>query len=335
MGPAAAWSVIRRRATLLREIRQFFDARGFLEVETPVLSRDTVVDRHLDPLPVADPRLAAEAAHAADCDAPAAWYLQTSPEFCMKRLLAAAAKDPDGPLAIYQITRAFRSQECGRLHNPEFTMLEWYEVDSTYQAAIDLVALLACEMIGCPSVRRLSYAEAFRTAVGVDPHRDPVERLRGAARGALGPACPDLDPTDRDSWLQVLMSECVEPGFPSANPVIVYDYPASQAALARVEPQDGVQVARRFELYYRGLELANGYDELLDAEVLLRRNTLVNQQRAAESKRALPVESRLLEAMRQGLPSCSGVALGLDRLLMTICEVNAIQEVLAFPYDRA
>lgn len=310
--PSASLEMLRRRAELLKQVRRFFDGRGFFEVETPVLSRDTVVDRHLDPLSVT---LFGDARQP---EVGEKLWLQTSPEFGMKRLVAAGAK------AIYQIAKAFRGGEVGALHNPEFTMVEWYRVGDGYEAGMELLAELAREILG-GEVERLTFQEAFVRYAGVDPSK-PLNRQ------AL-PAELRANPAD-DVILDYLQTTRVEPMLGSAGPTILYDYPASQSALARVR-EGNPPVAERFELYYRGVELANGYHELLDPAVLRKRNRENNQLRAADGKYTLPEESRLLEAMEQGLPACSGCALGFDRLVMVAEGAKSIQEVMAFPVERA
>ena len=332
-GPSASWERLRQRAELLRRLRDFFHTRGFLEVETPLLSRDTVIDLHLDPLPVtlfADPR---------DPAAGPQFWLQTSPEFCMKRLLATG-----GPPAIFQVTRAFRGGEHGQLHNPEFTMVEWYRVGDDYAAGMALLAELASEMLGAANVVCTSYREAFVQHAGIDPFADSNAQIRERAAQAVGAAVPDYPAEDRDSWLNLLLAECVEPRLGQTQPEILYDYPASQAALARVRPATSSAeqptpstdaVAERFELYVRGMELANGYHELLDADMLALRQRRNNEQRRSEGKPPLPEANRLLDAMRSGLPACSGVALGFDRLVMAACGATSISDVMAFPIDRA
>jgi elongation factor P--(R)-beta-lysine ligase len=300
--PTASWQRLRQRADILRRLRAFFDARGFVEVETPLLSHDTVIDRHLDPLAVTlfrDPRAAQ--------DGPTL-YLQTSPEFGMKRLLARG-----DATAIYQLTRAFRGAEQGTQHNPEFTILEWYRVGDDYAAGMALLAELAQAMFATPVVERITYRDAFRRHANQDPFANP------------------LDDFEEDR----LLATQVQPRLGEIAPTILYDYPAAQAALAQVRPESAGGVAERFELFYRGVELANGYHELLDPEALRRRQRAQNAARQADGKYALPEESRLLAAMEQGLPPCSGCALGVDRLVMLLTGTADIRDVLAFPIDRA
>jgi lysyl-tRNA synthetase class 2 len=320
--PTASWANLRLRAQLLRRLREFFNRLGFLEVETPILSHDTVVDRHLDPLPVTvfdDPRRP---------EAGRTMWLQTSPEFGMKRLLAAGAD------AIYQVTRAFRAGEQGRLHNMEFTLVEWYRRGDSMQDGIRLLSELADELLGLGRAETISYREAFVRHAGVDPFtRDPAV-LENAVRDA-GINVPENHASDdRDAWLDLLLVERVEPRLGLSNPTILFDYPASQAALAQVRDEEPA-VAERFELYVRGIELANGYHELTDPEVLRERNRQANDRRHADGKYTLPEESRLLEAMEHGLPECTGVALGFDRLVMLAAGAKSVAEVMAFPVDRA
>lgn len=320
--PAASWDALKRRADLLRRLRQFFDSHEFLEVETPLLSADTVVDRHLDPLRVTlfdDPRCPAVGR---------TLWLQTSPEFAMKRLLAA------GATAIYQVTRAFRGGEVGRLHNPEFTMVEWYRAGDDLQAGMAFLSELMEALVGCAPAERVSYRAAFREWAGVDPLTASREQLIATVHARQLAAPAGLDPGDRDAWLDLLLVECVEPHLGQDRPTLLYDYPASQAALAQVRADDP-PVAERFELYFRGMELANGYHELCDPDVLRQRNQQINQRRAEEGKYPLPEDSRLLAAMTYGLPPCTGVALGFDRLILVATGAKNLDEVMAFPLDRA
>lgn len=300
--PTAPWPNLVLRAQTLRRLRAFFDARGFIEVETPILSHDTVIDRHLDPLQVTlfdDPR---------DVARGPTLYLQTSPEFGMKRLLAAGSA-----LAIYQITRAFRGAERGSLHNHEFTMLEWYRVGDDYAAGMNLLAELTQAIFAVPEVERLTFAEALRQHGQVD-----------------------LAASQLDDWeLDRLLVQQVQPRLGARMPTILHDYPADQAALARTSLRDGRQIAERFELYVRGVELANGYHELLDPAVLRERNRASNAARATDGKQRLPEESRLLDAMQHGLPPCAGCALGVDRLVMLLAGTSDIADVIAFPSERA
>lgn len=308
--PTASAFALKERARLLARLRSFFDTRAFIEVQTPVLSHDTVIDQHLDPLSVTlypDPQQPNEGPKL---------FLQTSPEFCMKRLLCG------GLTQIYQITHAFRAAEVGSLHNPEFTMLEWYRVGDDYQAGMQLLDDLATLLFEVPCLR-MTYQQAFLQFANIDPF--------SAAGKALG-----------DAKLDEILSLQVQPklGVSASGkpqPLILYDYPADQAALAQVQPAQGdyPAVAQRFELFAAGVELANGYHELLDPQVLVARNEKNNAARVKDGKPTLPSNSRLLTAMQQGLPACAGTALGVDRLLMVLLGEAEISAVIPFPIARA
>lgn len=326
-GPTASWDNLRLRADLLKRTRAFFEQRGFLEVETPLLSRDTVIDRHLDPLPV---KLFDDARQPQQGER---FWLQTSPEFGMKRLLAA------GSPSIYQITRAFRGGgERGELHNPEFTILEWYGLGHDYAAGMQFLSDFAEHALQRGPADRMTYRQAFMHFAKVDPISATFDQLRSALDRAL----PDNlvgslaeESQDSDLLRDYLLTLVVEPKLGRPRPTILYDYPASQAALARVREESGAMMAERFELYVDGIELANGYHELLDAGALRGRNKANNELRRADRKYTLPEESRLLAAMEHGLPACAGCALGFDRLVMVALGAKSIREVIALPVDRA
>lgn len=321
--PTARWQTLHRRANLLAQVRQFFFDHSFLEVETPLLSHDTVVDLHLDPLAVPI------GADASKENRPAAlMWLQTSPEFGMKRLLAAGAP------AIYQVTRAFRAGEHGPLHNPEFTIAEWYRVGDSMDAAIGLLDALIQKILDRGTAQRMTYGESFQRWIGLDPHECPTSQLAEAAHDHGLQKQQPWDPDDRDAWLDWLLVSCIEPNLGLEQPTILSDYPASQAALAQLRP-DNPALAERFELYVDGIELANGYHELTDANELIRRNQRANEQRIARGKRPLPEASRMLDAMHHGLPACSGVALGFDRLVMVATGADNLAQIMTFPADRA
>ena len=337
--PTASLSSLRLRSFAVAELRRFFVEYGYWEVDTPVLSRDIVVDAYLDPFithwevnPDSSP------------SSTPALYLQTSPEFAMKRLLAAGAD------AIFQVAHAFRNGEVGRLHNPEFTMIEWYKVGDTHHDQMDfterLVRSLSNHVRSNPAMPptvadkntfdqdfgRLSYDDAFQRATGVRVLNQPVQTLRSLA-SANAVAIPEGLHDDRDGWLNVLLSDLVEPTLGIERPEFLFDYPASQAALAKTRDSDGV--AERFELYVDGIELCNGYHELTDSDELRRRSCRQSELRSANARRELPLENRLLAAMDVGLPQCSGVALGFDRLLMVLTGAKSLAEVMPFPFDRA
>jgi lysyl-tRNA synthetase class 2 len=296
---------LRARADMLRQLRAFFADRGVLEVETPLLSRSTVTDPALTPIPCGDR------------------WLQTSPEYAMKRLLAAGS----GP--IYQVCKAFRSGEAGRRHNPEFTLLEWYRPGFSLRALMEEVAALVCTVLGNRPVAFASYRELFRERLGLDPHLATSAELEACVRDRLEYSGGE---ESRDTWLDLLVSHLVAPTLEDL--VFVFDYPASQAALARLRREGDVDVAERFELFVDGVEIANGYHELTDAAEQRRRFEADNAVLRARGEPARPLDEALLEALEAGLPDCAGVALGLDRLLMLLTGEDRLAEVLAFDWER-
>lgn len=310
--PAASPEMLRRRARLMEDVRAFFRARRVLEVETPYLSGAAATDPHLHSLAT---RLADGGAR----------YLHTSPEFPMKRLLAAGS----GP--IWQACRVFRDGEAGRRHNPEFTMLEWYRPGFAVDDLMDEIEALVAA-VGGPRrpARRIAWRDAFRDAVGLDPFDADADAL--AARGRdLGVEAGGLD---RAGWLDLLFSEVVCARLPDGEPVFVTRFPAEQAALARLCPDDP-RCADRFEYFIGPLELANGYHELADAGEQRARFERDLARRRADGLPEPPPDERLLAALADGMPDACGVALGLDRLLMSLSGAASISEVLAFPSDRA
>lgn len=315
--PTAALTTLRRRADLLSEIRQFFASRAVMEVDTQILSHCAVSDPFIDSLSVEyrpHPQAEGQALH-----------LQTSPEYAMKRLLAAGSGD------IYQLGKVFRNGEVGRRHNPEFTMLEWYRIGFSLEDLMDEVQSLVVEQIGGLKWRRVAYRDLFLEVLGVDPFAASLEALQEACRQSLE---AEFDDDDRDTWLNLLMSHLIEPQLTGA--VFVHSYPPSQAALARVQTDAaGYLVAERFELYLDGLELANGYHELANPQEQALRLSADQQQRAKLGLPQRPLERRLVKALEQGLPECSGVALGVDRLLMRKMKLESIAEVIPFGFERA
>ncbi len=332
--PTASLNVLRLRAMLLSFVRRFFDESGYWEVDTPILSHERVIDPNLEPF--VTPWSAGEMLS-----------LQTSPEFAMKRLLAAGAE------AIYQLGKVMRKGELGRLHNPEFTMLEWYRVGDTHREQMDFVerfiAAFFCEVqqrtasFGesisglTPPARlhvpfeRLTYDQAFERFTGMKVLARSTPEIVALAR-RLGVSAPESLPADdRDGWLNLLLAEKVEAHLGHDRPTFVFDYPASQAALARVRCDGGVSVAERFELYVAGVEVCNGYHELTEAAELRARIHYT----AIASGRHIPEPTRLLAAMEHGLPACSGVALGFDRLLMLCLGADSIRAVIPFAFERA
>ncbi|MCA9141116.1 MAG: EF-P lysine aminoacylase GenX [Planctomycetales bacterium] len=308
---------LRERAELLRETRLFFDQRGFIEVQPPCLSRDCVVDAYLDPVTVdardmmiSDPRM------------PERFYLQTSPESAMKRLLV------DGAPSIYSVGPVFRGGESGRLHNVEFTMLEWYELGGDVESAMSLTGDFVSQVLGADGCDRVTYRRAFRDHIGVDPIDAPTEQLRRLVESE-DRSLADSIGDDRDELLDVLLSTRITSQLGMDRPLLLTEYPLDQAALAKPSETDP-SCAARFELYVRGVEVANGYDELLDAEVMRARFDKNNCIREQTGRDPLVAETTLVKAMRRGLPACSGVALGIDRLLMLRVGAETIDDVLPF-----
>jgi lysyl-tRNA synthetase class 2 len=318
--PAASIDVLRARAGMLERIRAYFAAQEVREVQTPVLSASAVSDPAIE-------SIGAEAARGAQL------WLQTSPEYPMKRLLAAGFGD------CYQVCPVFRDGESGRLHNPEFTMIEWYRLDygvGEMEHDVDRLLRVACaELRDFPPARAVSYRSALLEACGVDCRSAGVPDIRAALAGrGVEPA--GADGWERDDWLDLLMGAVVSPALGHDAPVFVNDYPPEQAALARLRREpDGSQVAERFELYVDGLELANGFRELGDAAEQRRRFERDQATRRRRGQRERPLDERLLAALEAGLPDCAGVALGFDRLVMAAHRLPNLDAAMAFPDSRA
>jgi lysyl-tRNA synthetase class 2 len=313
--PSASIDTLKRRAQLLADVRLFFAHKSVLEVETPILSQAAPTAPYLDSFNTSFIALGT--------DHKQAYYLQTSAEFAMKRLLAA------GSGSIYQIAKVFRNGERGKQHAPEFTMLEWYRLELTFEQLMDEVAELLMSVAGFSAAVRLSYAAVFQQYLGLDVFECSDDRLRLIGLTQISSLANDFE-LSRDGWLELLLSEVIEPQLASLNnPIFIYDFPASQAQLAKVKiNEQGQQVAARFELYAGGLELANGYDELLDAQELRQRFEQDNKQRRSLGKPEMPIDEKLLAAMEAGLPQCTGVALGLDRVLMLVLEQKDMSTIL-------
>ena len=313
--------MLRRRAELRERTRAFFAARGVMEVDTPVLGDGLVVEAHLDPVP---------------CDVrvvdgqPRRRHLLTSPEGPMKRLLAAGS----GP--IYQFAHAFRDGELGRRHAVEFTLLEWYrpgfDDDALMREVEALVQHVVPDVARSPFDRR-SYRELFVEHASVDPFATTLAELRAACERLGVPVPETFDDGTLDDALDLLLVAHVEPRLGRDRPLFVTDYPASQAALARLRTNaDGNRTAARFELYLRGVELANGYHELTDADEQRRRFEQANATRVADGRAPLPIDEPLLRALAAGMPDCAGVALGFDRLLMAADGIDDIRVVRPTPF---
>ncbi|GGK04827.1 EF-P lysine aminoacylase EpmA [Luteimonas terricola] len=311
---------LRLRARLNRLVRDFFDVRGVLEVETPVMSRAGNTDPNIASFTV-------EFGGRTDGASRTRW-LRTSAEYPMKRLLAEGVGD------CYELGRVFRDGEAGGRHNPEFTMLEWYRVGWTLDPLIDETAELvraSLALVGREAtLRKASFREVYRDALGLDPMTASTAELQAAFPGQVDP-----EGLTRDDWLDLLMTHRIQPAFPPGQLLAMYDYPATQCALARVVRRDDVDVAERFELYLGPLELANGYHELTDAGEQRARFERDHAVRRSRGDALPPIDEALLEALAAGLPDCSGVALGIDRLLMAMLGTGAIADVLACDFARA
>jgi len=317
------WQNAQKRAKILQQIRQFFADRDVVEVETPALSQGTVTDVYLDAISCKYDFLAdSPAGHSTEL------FLQTSPEFHMKRLLAS------GYGCIYSIAKAFRHEEAGRNHNPEFTMLEWYRIGFDQFDLMSEVANLLKVVIGGDKAILSSYQDIFIKTVSVDPLTASFDELvevltkYGKADDWL------IEMNEADLLLQFIFTEIIEPTIGVDQPQFIYDFPIAQASLAK-RSIDDPRVAQRFECYYRGIELVNGFNELTDANEQQVRFEEDNAKRAAQGLTVKPIDSNFIAALKHGIPQCSGVALGIDRLVMLAIDIDHISEVQSFSIERA
>ncbi len=296
--PTASIQALKARAYLYQQLRAFFHARGVLEVETPALSQAGNTDPNIASFSVNTPQ--------------GLRYLHTSPEYPMKRLLAAGSGD------IYQICKVWRQDEAGRKHNPEFSMLEYYRVGFSYQQLMQEVA--ECLQLVIPHLntepRILTYRQAFLEILGLDPHQASIEQLAACAQQQQVDIQGELS---QQAWLDLLFTHCIEASFPTDRLTFIYHYPATQAALARVRLENGNWVAERFEVYLGSLELGNGYQEQTDADKLA--GVLVAD--AKQQAQDIPVDTRFIAAVAAGMPFSAGIALGLDRIYYVACRLTA------------
>ncbi len=305
---------------MLAVVRRFFDQRGVMEVETPILSQYATTDPNIE-------------SFCCEFVGPGAGqgstrYLHTSPEFAMKRLLCAGS----GP--IYQVCKVFRQGECGDLHNPEFTLLEWYRPGFSQEQLLDeieqLLRLLMADAVDLQATETLSYQQVFQRFLGIDPLQASAEDLMACAQ-QQNIDVHGLAGSEPDAWLDLLMSYCIQPQLGKQRITFLVDYPASQAALARLNPQDE-RLAKRFEVFVNGVEIGNGFEELSDSDEQRRRfqqDLVLRQQR---QQIQVPEDQRLLAALEHGLPECSGVAIGLDRVLLLILGEKQLSAAIAFPF---
>lgn len=301
--PTASIKALKKRAEIIKKIRAFFYERHVFEVETPLMGKHTITDPFIQGIPA---QFSGKT-----------YYLQTSPEYFMKRLLVAGSGD------IFQLNKCFRDDEVGRLHNPEFTMLEWYRLGFDHHQMMDDVEDLLELILHFEPAKRHTYQEIFKKILNLDPLSASLNELTAAASHI---DCPDLG-DDRDAWLQILFTECIEPQLKNVN--FIYDFPASQASLARLSAEDP-RVAHRFELYINGIELGNGFYELTDA---VQQHARFNNDNRIREHYNLPkraIDTEFLSALAHGLPDCSGVALGIDRLIMIALNQEQLSDVLTF-----
>lgn len=307
----SALKSIDTRANLYKTLRAFFSERNITEVDVPIIGASTVSDPHIS-------------SFSTEFETQP-FYLQTSPEYFLKRLLAWYSEP------IYSLGKVFRIDPLTKRHNPEFTMLEWYRPGFDDHQLIQEVIDLILELDYSSAINKVSYQSLFEQYLGLDPHRASASELADLARLKLDVQWQD---DNKSTWLDLLFSHCIEPKLDSGI-TIVYDYPICQCALARVESDDtGLLVARRFEVFWQGIELANGYWELVDCDVQRGRFELDNIQRQSAGLPAIQSDEKLLSALKQGIPECAGVALGVDRLLMCLTGARDISDVLIFPFGE-
>lgn len=311
--PTASLDSLRIRAQIFSKIRNFFNERGVLEVETPLLSQHTVTDLYIDSFKTIYKNGSKEQAY----------YLQTSPEYAMKRLLAA------GSGSIFQICKAFRNGESGHQHNPEFSMLEWYRTGFNHHDLMNEVDIFLQTIMHAPRASRISYEELFLNTFNINPHDCELNELQALIKKHK--INLSTSTKDKDTLLQLLLTHYIEPTLGLNEPLFLYDFPASQAALAKINNH----VAERFEVYIEGIELANGFHELTDPTEQLQRFQAEQNSRKNVDDNQLEIDKRLIQAMQHGLPDCAGVALGLDRLLMLMSKANHIEEIISFSWEHA
>ncbi len=321
--PTLTWHNAQKRAHILQQVRKFFTDRSVVEVETPALSLGTVTDVYLDAFSCRYNFLSNST-----LEQSAPLYLQTSPEFHMKRLLAS------GYGCIFQIAKAFRHEDAGRYHNPEFTLLEWYRLGFDHFELMNEVAELLKTVLGCAEPIQVTYQQLFIEQLGLDPLEANRKQLIAVITENNKLSDWLLNEQNSDILLQFIFNEIIEPNIGKSTPCFVYNFPQPQASLARTCPDDN-RVAQRFECYYQGIELVNGFNELTEAEQQIERFQEDNSQRTALALGEKPIDNNFISALSNGLPQCSGVALGIDRLVMLALKAEHIEQVISFPVERA
>lgn len=309
--PTARLNAMQARAECYKKIRKFFEDRKVLEVETPLMATCGVTDPYIQAFPVIDK------------------FLQTSPEYAMKRMLAADCG------SIYQICKAFRREEAGNFHNPEFTMIEWYKLGFNHEQLMQETDELLRLLLDCPPATRITYHDLFMHKLNINPHTADIATLQQCAKEngieLTAAASKDLTVTD---WLQLLMSHVLEPQLTGPSAWFVYDFPAAQAALAKIIPGE-FPVAARFEVYMEGIELGNGYYELQDPVEQTKRFVEDNKKRQEHGIHTMQPDERLVAALEAGFPDCAGIAMGIDRILMLKLKTKSIADVLTFTINNA
>ncbi|MDF1757417.1 MAG: elongation factor P--(R)-beta-lysine ligase [Legionellaceae bacterium] len=310
--PSTSIANLKHRAKIISLIRRYFTNKGYLEVETPVMASCGVTDVYLKNIK----------ANFREKE----YYLQTSPEYYMKRLLAAGS----GP--IFQLARCFRDDELGRWHNPEFTLLEFYQLDIDHHALICEIDLFLQAIVASKPLVKMTYQQAFISACDIDPITAEIDDFKKCLDRFNLSNVLSLDEQDRDQYLFLLMSHIVEPKLSELDtPFAIYDFPKSQASLAKTH--DGL--AARFEIYYKGIELANGFAELTDYNIQRERFEKDNEARISNGDCEAKIDEYLLQALKHGLPECSGVAIGVDRLLAIALNEESISKTMSFDFSRS
>lgn len=321
--PCISWEDAKLRCELIHKLRMFFYERDVIEVETPIMSSGTVTDPFLD-------AFTTQYTYFPDTNLNTAktLFLQTSPEFAMKRLLASGYK------SIYQICKAFRHEAYGTYHNPEFTLLEWYRIGFDHFALMDEVEVLLVKLLNTPKATRVSYKDVFLQYLNINPLESQIASLIKILQQHNLDVSWITETDTVDTLLQVIFSEVIEPRIGLDAPCFVYDFPLNQASLAKASVEDS-RVAHRFECYFKGIELANGFYELSDSGEQVARFNKDNQRRSSLNKKSVDIDINFIHALESGLPNCSGVALGVDRLIMLALNKEHIKNVITFPVERA
>lgn len=315
--PTSSIHNIKERAKFINKIRSFFANKNITEVFTPILAPSTTPDAYIESFTTQ---------YTGYSNNNGKLYLQTSPEFAMKRLLAANIGD------IWQLFTSFRNGEAGKKHNPEFTMLEWYRVGIDHFTLMQEVDEFMQYMLGTSPANKTTYKELFKKYININPHSISYNELKSIILDKE--ILTDFENLAKDDLLDILFTNLIEPNIAIDKPLAVYNFCESQAALSKIVSEHGERVAQRFEFYYKGFELANGYNELTDADEQERRFTAENNLRIENSKQPVDIDYKLIEALKSGMPECAGVAIGIDRLFMLALESENIADAISFTIDR-